>query len=100
MINIGEIKIVKPLTNKQAIEILKPLTVWLGDCEMRTANIMAIQALEKQIPTKPIIEKWSPARCPSCGAELSESLGDGYYKHWEDKEVCGCGQLLDWGEGE
>lgn len=57
---------------------------------------LAIEALEKQIPKKPIIEKWSPALCSSCGSELSESLGDGYYKHWKNKKVCDCGQLLNW----
>lgn len=56
----------------------------------------AIEALEKQIPQKPIIREWSPAKCPCCRAELSESLGDGYYKHWTSKKVCDCGQKLDW----
>ena len=65
--------------------------------------IKAITALEKQIPKKPVLvglHIWSPAKCPSCGAELSESLGDGYYKHWNAKKVCDCGQKLDWNEIE
>lgn len=57
---------------------------------------MAIEALEKQIPKKPIIRPWDSAKCPSCNAELSEDLGDGYYKHWKYLKVCDCGQRLDW----
>ena len=64
--------------------------------EIKYAFEASIDALKKQILTKPIIKNWSPAKCPSCGAELSESLGDGYYKHWESMKVCNCGQLLDW----
>ena len=64
--------------------------------EMLKALDMAIDALLKQIPTKPIMEEWNPARCPMCGAELSELIGDGYYKHCVDKEVCDCGQKLKW----
>lgn len=61
----------------------------------------AIAALEKQIPTKVNISSWNPARCPSCGEELSEHLGDGYYRHRTFLEVCPnpeCCQRLDWGE--
>ncbi|AFK94288.1 MULTISPECIES: hypothetical protein [Thermoanaerobacterium] len=58
---------------------------------------LAIEALGKQIPQKPIIKSWLPALCPCCGAELSEDLGDGYYKHYKDKKICDkCGQKLDW----
>ena len=57
---------------------------------------IAIKAVKKQIRTKPIIEELSPARCPSCGAGLSESRGDGYYKHYTGLTVCECGQLLKW----
>lgn len=59
-----------------------------------------VAALEKQVPKKPVIKEWSPARCPTCGAELSEDMGDGYYKPWYSKKVCDCGQKLDWNEVE
>lgn len=59
---------------------------------------MAIEALEKQIPKRPILESWSPALCPSCSAELSELVGDGCDKHWYNKKICDCGQKLDWSE--
>lgn len=57
---------------------------------------VTIAALEMQIAKKPIIEPWSPARCPNCDCELSESIGDGYYKHWYGLNICECGQKLKW----
>lgn len=60
----------------------------------------AIEALEKQLPKRVEVKEWSPARCPSCGIELSEALGDGYYRHPTFLKRCpneDCGQLLDWG---
>ena len=60
---------------------------------------MVISALEKQIPKKPIIKPWSPARCPSCGNELSTHHGDGYYAHRTFMDYCDnkdCLQRLDW----
>jgi hypothetical protein len=57
----------------------------------------AIKALEKQVPKKPIIDgDYNPAECPCCGAELSEFVGDGVYKHWYSKKMCDCGQKIDW----
>jgi len=59
-------------------------------------NAFINAAINKQIPQKPKMESWSPALCPSCNEELSESLGDGYYKHWYSIVVCDCGQKLNW----
>jgi len=69
-----------------------------ADKEGLSVNAFVNASINKQIPRKPIIESWSPALCPSCDTELSESLGDGYYKHWYSKKVCDCGQKLDWEE--
>jgi len=63
---------------------------------MTEAINLSIQALNKQIPTIPKIESWNPALCPSCNKELSEHLGDGYYKHWYGLKVCECGQKIKW----
>lgn len=65
-------------------------------CERKIAKDLAINSLEKQIPTEPIISSWCPAYCPSCNAELSELIGDGYYKHYQGKRICDCGQQLKW----
>lgn len=57
---------------------------------------MAMEALDKQIPIRPIMKSWCPAYCPLCHAELSESKGDGYYKHYTNLKICDCGQKLKW----
>ena len=72
-----------------AIKLLSPLE--------QAAN-EAINALEKQLPKKPIKRQWSPSECPSCNADLSELVGDGYYKDWVTLKFCDCGQKLDWRE--
>lgn len=65
--------------------------------EMQIALNMGIEALGMQIPKKPILEKWSAALCPGCKEELSEHMGDGYYKHWDSLDRCPeCGQRLEW----
>ena len=66
------------------------------NAEMQEALNMAIILLEKQIPKNPIIESWEPARCPSCDEALSESMGDGYYRHNYNLNMCECGQKLKW----
>lgn len=61
------------------------------------------KTMEKQKEKKPIIQPWSPARCPSCGDELSDNLGDGYYRHRTFLKRCTnaeCAQRLDWSEEE
>lgn len=74
-----------------------------NDCEnlinKKQALEIAIKALEKQIPKKVIFKSWSPSVCPTCGTELSEDLGDGYYRHRTFLEVCpnkDCCQRLYW----
>ena len=84
---------------EDAIKIIKELTNGLGENGyVKIANDMAIQALGKQIPKRPIIEPWNPALCPSCGTELSDFECDGYYTHWKGLTMCECGQALDWKE--
>lgn len=55
------------------------------------------EAVEKQKLKKVIMKPWSPAKCPQCGVELSESIGDGYYKHYYNLRRCiRCGQAIKW----
>lgn len=88
------------MTEQEATRWLK---VWSATHQNENDNIreavwVAINALEKQIPKKPITKPWSPALCPTCRCELSESVGDGYYKHYSHLKVCDCGQKLNWEE--
>jgi len=83
------------MTYNEAIKELKSYAEhsWGGLSE---AFEIAIKAMEKQMPKNPIIESWCPALCPTCGEELSESVGDGFYKHYYSKNICDCGQKLKW----
>ena len=55
------------------------------------------EAVEKQEPKKIIIEPYCPTECPTCGHELSTSLGDGYYKYPTFLKRCpNCGQAIQW----
>lgn len=94
------------MTAQEAIMIIQaiPEKIWNQmDKSEEEAIKIAVEALEKQIPKKVQIKRWTPARCPSCGMELSEYCGDGYYRHPTFIEVCPnveCCQRLDWSEEE
>jgi hypothetical protein len=81
---------------KQAIETIKSNFPTENYTTLREALDLAIKAMQKQIPTSPIKGNWSPSLCPTCGAELSEDLGDGYYNNLIFKKICDCGQKLNW----
>lgn len=67
-------------------------------CNELTMHIAA-DMIRKQIPLPVAQGKWDPDRCPCCGAELSEFLGDGFYSHPTFLEACpSCYQRLKWGE--
>lgn len=86
----------------EAIEILKGIEEVRGNLpedgnEIEEAFIVAIEALEKQLPKKPIeiketytskIGEFRVAKCPNCGKEVSDRFN-----------VClECRQNLDWRE--
>lgn len=59
------------------------------------ANGMAILALEKQIPKKPV----NCFRCcPICGSDNIEIWQEGGYDYTRFNYCPECGQALDWGE--
>ena len=62
--------------------------------------LLKLQRLEElQTPKSPIWRSYCPTTCPNCKAELSQDLGDGYYKDLINIKFCECGQKLDW-EGQ
>ena len=89
------------MTNQEAI-------MWMEterDCvvepqELIDAFDMAISALEKQIPKKPIVpvDTWL---CPSCNesVEYQQKLGDNVLYHGQYDFCPNCGQAIYW-EGE
>lgn len=54
------------------------------------ANNIAISALEKQIPKKPLKEYGGAYRCPNCQMKH-------FNPEWVGTKCCDCGQVLDWG---
>lgn len=57
---------------------------------------MAIDALKKQIPRKPIGEHYAHMRCPSCNHRIPS--GQGSSSRRRDNWCNYCGQKIDWGE--
>lgn len=86
------------MTNTEAIEMLKQwnedLSFFDDEKDGIECHTLAISALKKQIPKKPIksdreiryCEVW---KCPNCGFEWSGRIVDYCYK---------CGQAIDWGD--
>lgn len=71
-------------------------------CDIEEPALSQLKELvDRATPKKVIIEQYTPAYCPTCGEELSESLGDGYYKYYTHLDVCPnkeCRQVLDWSD--
>lgn len=85
---------------QEAIKILK--TEMLGDSEqMECAKQIAVGALEKQMPKKPLdictpVVTWG--LCPVCKGELNK-LGNRPNRVFENQVYCSdCGQALDWND--
>lgn len=96
------------MTEKEAIETLQGKSLECCEafgfdcgncdkCEVTIAYDMAIKALEKQIPKKPVTEKDKVTfgivcgRCPECDSAVYSTTN--LYCHK-------CGQALDWSEKE
>ena len=83
----------RKMTNKEAIKFAKE-NILAYTSEMSEFKALAIEAIEKHIPKKPIksdreiryCEVW---KCPSCGFEWSSRVVDYCYR---------CGQRIDWQE--
>lgn len=94
------------MTYEEAINILENTKVMVlkGSVnELQKASCMAIEVLEKQIPKRPLYDKFEDngfdeiipykATCPNCGEEFE-------FGTWNEEENhhCVCGQCMDWGE--
>lgn len=80
------------MTNEEAIRCFKK---WSNEEPFIESYILAISALEKQIPKKLKITA-STKRCASCNRQIS-GIGN---IHPRRNYCTRCGQKLDWGEGE
>lgn len=89
------------MTNQEAINDLKVILSEITECEESICYItdidaeplrLAIKALEKRIPKKPVYGA-ANIKCPNCGATLL------YYFYSFKIDYCDeCGQRLDWSE--
>lgn len=88
----------------EAIECLKSNKPTSGYLMLQEAIDMAIQALEKQIPKKPIRHTaWENFKCPACGSTEIVEYDTEYREYDKDCkfEYCSdCGQHLDWSNEE
>lgn len=88
----------------EAIECLKSNKPTSGYVMLQESIDMAIQALEKQIPKKPIMKQYFENLeekylcCPTCGEILTDRIpadNKTFYFH-----CMNCGQKFDWSDAE
>lgn len=90
-------------TNNQTITLEECLDITYLDFTQEVMrrfvknNAELEQFRERETAKEVISSNWMPDKCPSCGYELSESLGDGYYSHPTLLERCPeCLQKIKW----
>lgn len=102
------------MTESEAIEKLKNLRLFMqiedekNECKFAEDDYkaidMAMQALEKQIPKRPIMKQYFEDLeeeylcCPTCGEILTDRIpadNKTFYFH-----CMNCGQKFDWGDEE
>lgn len=99
------------MTENEAIEKLKNMRLFMqiedksNDCKFTEddykANEMAIQALEKQIPKKPVNYDKHYYKCPCCNEDLEIDNDMLFVYDEEPPKFCiNCGQKLDWSDEE
>lgn len=89
------------MTYQEAIKELKLINLksvhpFLSWEEMKDIRDMAIEALEKQMPMKPI-HKHLNYYCPICGDDGLVTWDDAEPNDF-DSYCCKCGQALDWSD--
>ena len=62
------------------------------------ATQLAVMALKKQIPMKPIGEHYAHMRCPACNHRIPSGMGSSSRRR--DDWCNYCGQKIDWSKGE
>ncbi len=68
-------------------------------CVQCNANEKAMEALEKQIPKKPIVNLWDKwLECPECGEVLSDEEGLPLGDEIDITYCWCCGQKLEWSD--
>ena len=97
------------MTENEAREKLKNMRLYMqiedknSDCKFTEddykANEMAIQALKKQIPKKPVNYDKHYYKCPCCNEDLEIDNDMLFVYDEEPPKFCiKCGQKLDWSD--
>lgn len=87
------------METKKAIEWLKAISATQNDSPHKNSLVdrkealhLAITALEKQMPKKPVKDEYYHECCPNCGWVVCyNEWGGRYLPHCEN-----CGQAIDW----
>lgn len=87
------------MTPQEAIKTLK--REYLGDSEyMELAKQMGAKALEKQIPKKPLENRYPWCVCPACAGSVYVEKVQEHIQNNENTYCEHCGQALDWSDTE
>ena len=84
------------MTNEEALWVVQMIAERDAKTQAEAdARNKAVEALEKQIPKKPITvdDGWRYWDCPTCGARVGSNMD---FKYW----TCLCGQRIDWSKVE
>ena len=86
------------MKENEANTILKAEIVHHPECSIFAEALgLAIQALEKRIPKKPIENDTNSFDCPCCNYDLKTDTGNpfgDYFLRYCDN----CGQMIDWSD--
>ena len=89
------------MTHEEAIErikcILKNNSFTKAD---KNALKLTIEALEKQIPKKPVENRYPWTICPSCAGSVYIEKVQEHIMNNENTYCEHCGQALDWSDAE
>lgn len=90
------------MTYEEALEYFTRRKTQLGLSDtIQQAEDLAIKALEKQIPKKPINVEKHYYECPRCKQDLGVSNDDIFVYEIPIPMYCSeCGQALDWSDTE
>lgn len=82
-------------TEAEVINAIRTMGLFRTNYPKKEIEKVVLDALEKQIPKKPIPidDGWRYWDCPNCGLRVGSNMD---FKYW----TCMCGQRIDWSDTE